>query len=232
MTILERVMTAWHLVDITPPRTSPEAEETKEKWKRKVQITFLVPSVKLRRPMPAFRFFEYLICFWSYQAHDYTITKPRPWPTCWSSSDENQLSSHGDIHPAIQTFILLVTMEPCHNHDTQSTLYHSIWSRPHVCCLFHCIYLCFLIFSILLVSPLIGECSVHSVSPYDYLICFHLQFWLLSVPIPLYLLIWYTLGNWSPISPGLLIMLHNCARRCSLAFPTPWASPRTFYSSI
>ena len=38
--------------------------------------------------------------------------KPRTWPTCWSSSDENRLSSHGDIHPAIQTFILLVTMEP------------------------------------------------------------------------------------------------------------------------
>ena len=55
---------------------------------------------------------EYLICFWSYQACDYTVTKPRTWPTCWSSSDENQLSSHGDIHPTIQTFISLVTMEP------------------------------------------------------------------------------------------------------------------------
>ena len=73
---------------------------------------FLVPSVKLRRPMPAFRLFEYLVCFWSYQAHDYTVMKPRTWPTCWSSSDENQLSFHGDIHPAIQTFISLVTMEP------------------------------------------------------------------------------------------------------------------------
>ena len=69
-------------------------------------------SVKFRRPMPAFRLFEYLIRFWSYQARDYTITKPRTWPTCWSSSDENRLSSHGDIHPAIQTFISLVTMEP------------------------------------------------------------------------------------------------------------------------
>ena len=38
--------------------------------------------------------------------------KPRTWPTCWSSSDKNQLSSHGDIHPTIQMFILLVTMEP------------------------------------------------------------------------------------------------------------------------
>ena len=57
-------------------------------------------------------FFEYLIRFWSYQAHDYTITKPRTWPTCWSSSDKNRLSSHGDIHPAIQMFISLVTMEP------------------------------------------------------------------------------------------------------------------------
>ena len=38
--------------------------------------------------------------------------KPRTWPTCWSSSDENRLSSHGDIHLAIQTFISLITMEP------------------------------------------------------------------------------------------------------------------------
>ena len=112
MTIFRRVMAAWHLVDIPPPRTSQEAEETKEKWKRKVQITFLVPSVKFRCSMPAFWIFEYLIWIWSYQACDYTITKPRTWPTCWSSSDENWLSSHGDIHPTIQMFILLVTMEP------------------------------------------------------------------------------------------------------------------------
>ena len=62
--------------------------------------------------MLAFRLFEYLICFWSYQAHDYTVMKPRTWPTCWSSSDENRLSSNGDIHPTIQMFISLVTMEP------------------------------------------------------------------------------------------------------------------------
>ena len=60
----------------------------KEKWKRKVQITFLVPSVKFRCPMLAFQFFEYLICF-----------------------DENRLSSHRDIYPAIRMFISLVTME-------------------------------------------------------------------------------------------------------------------------
>ena len=66
MTNLERVMTTWHLEDITPPRMSQEAEETKEKWKRKAQIMFLAPSVKFRHPMPAFRLFEYLICFWSY----------------------------------------------------------------------------------------------------------------------------------------------------------------------
>ena len=111
-TILERVMTTRCVVDITPSRTSQEAEETKEKQKRKAQITFLVPSVKFRRPMPAFRLFEYLIHFWSYQARDYTLMKPRTWPTCWSSSDENRLSSHRDIHPAIQTFISLVTIEP------------------------------------------------------------------------------------------------------------------------
>ena len=45
---------------------SQEAEEMKEKWKRTAQIMFLVPSVKFRRPMPAFRLFEYLIRFWSY----------------------------------------------------------------------------------------------------------------------------------------------------------------------
>ena len=112
MTILERVMTAWHLVDITPLRTSQEAEETKEKQKSKVQITFLAPSVKFRCPMLAFWFFEYLVHFWSYSACDYTIMKPRTWPTWWSSSDENRLNSHRDIHPAIQTFISLVTMEP------------------------------------------------------------------------------------------------------------------------
>ena len=91
---------------------SQEAEEMKEKWKRKVQITFLAPSVKFRRPMLAFQIFEYLTCFGSYQACDYTVTKPRTWPTCWSSSDKNRLSSHRDIHPAIQMFISLVTMEP------------------------------------------------------------------------------------------------------------------------
>ena len=84
----------------------------KEEWKGKVQITFPAPSVKFRCPVLAFQCFEYLICFLSYQACDYIVTKPRTWPTCWSSSDENRLSSHGDIHPAIQMFISLVTMEP------------------------------------------------------------------------------------------------------------------------
>ena len=111
-TILRRAMTAWCLMDIPPLRTSQWAEEMKEKWKRKVQIMFLVPSVKFRCPMLAFWFFEYLICFWSYQACDYTVMKPRTWPTCWSSCDKNRLSSHRNIHPVIQTFILLVTMEP------------------------------------------------------------------------------------------------------------------------
>ena len=91
---------------------SPKNKEMKEKWKRKVQIMFLAPSVKFRCPMLAFQLFEYLIRFWSYQACDYTVMKLRTWPTCWSSSDENWLSSHGDIHSAIQMFILLVTMEP------------------------------------------------------------------------------------------------------------------------
>ena len=53
---------------------SQEAEEMKEKQKRKAQIMFLAPSVKFRCPMPAFLFFEYLIRFWSYPARDYTIT--------------------------------------------------------------------------------------------------------------------------------------------------------------
>ena len=68
MTILEWVMTAWHLADITPPRTSQEAEEMKEKQKRKAQIMFLAPSVKFRCPMLAFQLFEYLVHFWSYSA--------------------------------------------------------------------------------------------------------------------------------------------------------------------
>ena len=67
---------------------------------------------QFRHPMLAFQSFEYLIRFWSYSAHDYTVMKPRTWPTWWSSSDESRLSSHGDIHPAIQMFISLVTMEP------------------------------------------------------------------------------------------------------------------------
>ena len=120
----------------------------------------------------------------------------------------------------------------CHNCDTQSTLYHSIWLCPHIYHPFHCMYLRFPIISILLVFPLISECSVCPISPYDYLICFHLQFQLPSVPIPLYLLIQYTLGNRSPIPPGLLITLHNCTHHCLLVFPTPQASPHTFYSSI
>ena len=45
------------------PRMSQEAEQTKEKWKRKAWITFLVPSVKFRHSMLAFQFFEYLIHF-------------------------------------------------------------------------------------------------------------------------------------------------------------------------
>ena len=73
---------------------------------------FLAPSVKFRCPMLAFRLFEYLIHFWSYEARDYTVTKPRTGPTCGSSSDKTRLSSHRDIHPTIQTFISLVTMEP------------------------------------------------------------------------------------------------------------------------
>ena len=112
MTILRGAMTTWYLVDITPLRTSQEAEEMKEKQKRKAQIMFLVPSVKFRCPMLTFRVFEYLIHFWSYPAHDYIVMKPRTWPTWWSSSDENQPSSHRDIQLTIQTFILLVTMEP------------------------------------------------------------------------------------------------------------------------
>ena len=141
MTIPERAMAAWHLADITPSRTSQEAEETKEKQKRKVQITFLAPSVKFRCPMPAFQYFKYLIHFWSYSAHDYTVTKPRTWSTWWSSPDENWLSSHRDIHLTIQMFISLVTMEPasllaCYStiaadHDytllADSLLYQACW---------------------------------------------------------------------------------------------------------
>ena len=118
----------------------------------------------------------------------------------------------------------------CHDRDTRSTLYHSVRSRPRIYCPFHCMYLCFPIVSIFLVSLLIGEHFVRSIFPYDYLICFHLQSRLLSVPIPLYLLIQYASGNRPRTSPGLLIALREL--RWSSACPTPRASPRTFYNSI
>ena len=118
----------------------------------------------------------------------------------------------------------------CHDHDTRSTLYHSVRSRPRVYRPFHCMYLWFLIISILFVLPPIGECFVWSVFPYDYLMCFHLQFRLLTVPIPSYLLIQYTSGNQPRTSLSLLIVLRKL--RSSTACPTPRASPHTFYSSI
>ena len=118
----------------------------------------------------------------------------------------------------------------CHNRDTRSTLYHSVQLRPCIYCPFHCIYLDSLIISILLVLPLIGECFVRSIFPYDYLICFRLQSQLLSVPVPLYLLIRYASGNQPRTSPGLLIML--CELCWLLACPTPRALPHTFYNSI
>ena len=118
----------------------------------------------------------------------------------------------------------------CHDCDTWSTLYHSVWSHPHVYRPFHCMYLHSPIISVLLVLPLISECFVWSIFPYDYLICFCLQSRLLSVPILLYLLIRYTSGNRPQTSLGLLITLHEL--RWSSACPTPRASPCTFYSSI
>ena len=126
--------------------------------------------------------------------------------------------------------VTMQSLKPCHNRDAWSTLYHSVWLRPRVYRLFHCMYLRSPIISILLVSPPIGEHLVRSVFPYDYLICFHLQSWLLSVPVPLYLLIWYTSGNRPQTSPGLLIAL--CELCWSSACPTPQALPHTFYSSI
>ena len=119
------------------------------------------------------------------------------------------------------------TSGECHDHDTRSTLYHSVQSRPRIYRPFHCMYLCFPIASIFLVSLPIGECFVQSVFPYNYLICFRLRSQLLSVPVPLYLLIRYASGNWPQTSPGLLIVL-----RWSSACPTPRASPHTFYNSI
>ena len=115
----------------------------------------------------------------------------------------------------------------CYDRDTWSTLYHSVQSRPRVYRPFHCMYLHFPIVSIFLVSLPIGERFVQSVFPYDYLICFHLRSRLLSVPVPLYLLIWYASGNRPRTSPGLLIAL-----RWLSACPTPRASPCTFYNSI
>ena len=118
----------------------------------------------------------------------------------------------------------------CHDCDTQSTLYHSVRSWPHIYHPFHCMYLWFPIISILFVSPPIGECFVRSVFPYNYLMCFCLWFRLLTVLIPSYLLIWYTLGNWPWTSLSLLIAL--CELHSLMACPTPRAVPHTFYSSI
>ena len=118
----------------------------------------------------------------------------------------------------------------CHDRDTQSTLYHSIQLHPRVYRPFHCMYLRSLIISIVLVLLLIGERFVQSVFLYNYLICFHLQSRLLSVPVPLYLLIRYTSGNRPQTSLGLLIAL--CELHWSSACLTPRASPHTFYSSI
>ena len=111
LTFLRRAMATWWLVDITPPRTSQEAEEMKEKWKRKAQNMFLVPSVNFRCPMLTFQYSEFLSQFWSYWPCDYTIMEPRTWSTSQSSSDENWPSSHRDIQPTIQMLISLVTME-------------------------------------------------------------------------------------------------------------------------
>ena len=118
----------------------------------------------------------------------------------------------------------------CHDCDTRSTLYHSVQSRPCIYCPFHCMYLWFAIISILFVSPPIRECFVRSVFPYDYLMCFHLRFRLLTVPVLSYLLIWYASGNWPQTSPSLLIVLREL--HSSTACPTPRALPHTFYSSI
>ena len=134
------------------------------------------------------------------------------------------------VWPISLVRILVGTTTLCHDRDIWSTLYHSVRLCPCVYRLFHCMYLCFPIISILLVSPLIGEHSVRSISPYDYLICFCLRFWLLSVPDLLYLLIRYASGNWPWTSPGLLIMLREL--RWSSACPTPRALPCTFYNSI
>ena len=134
------------------------------------------------------------------------------------------------MHPVQYVDRVHTSMRYCHDRDSRSTLYHSIQSRPCIYRPFHCMYLRSPIISILLVLPLIGERFVWSIFPYDYLICFHLRSRLLSVPVPLYLLIQYTLGNWPRTSPGLLITLHELC--WSLACPTPRASPCTFYNSI
>ena len=103
----------------------------------------------------------------------------------------------------------------CHDHDTRSTLHHSVWSCPCNYHPFHCMYLWFLIISILLVSPPIGECFVHSVSPYNYLICFHLQ-----SPVTLYshpVLLTNMIHLKEPVT-YIIRLTHRTARLCSLLF--------------
>ena len=137
-------------------------------------------------------------------------------PAVVSIPSVSRQTSTWEQHPTL--FLVLVTTI----HDTWSTLsYHSVWSCPCIYCLFHCMYLCFLIDSILLVLSLISECFVHSVSPYNYLICFHLQFQLLTVPIPIYLLIWYALGIQSHTSLSLLIMLCKLCSSLLISIPDP-----------
>ena len=75
---------------------------------------------------------------------------------------------YSELH-GLQSEINFVTT--CHDHDTRSTLYHSVWSCPCVYRPFHCMYLHSPIISILLVSPPISERFIWSVFPYDFLIC-------------------------------------------------------------
>ena len=63
--------------------------------------------------------------------------------------------------------------------------------------------------------------GTNSDTPYDYLICFHLWFQLLTVLVPIYLLIQYALGIQSHTSPSLLITLHKLHLSLLVSMPDP-----------
>jgi len=115
----------------------------------------------------------------------------------------------------------------CHDRDIRSpcTL---LSDHVHVFTVRLLYVLPFLFLSICPVSPPIGECVVHSVSLFNYLICFLSHFRLLYIPVPVPLLIRCLLVIQLSHLPYLLSAQRDCTRRSSV-IPTPRTSPHPFY---